>query len=46
MEFIHETNQGAQLSLRIAEVLSVVVEATRPTETPSEDNAVTHPCGL
>ena len=41
-EFIHEVNQSVHLSLRIAEVLSAVVETTRPTETRSEDNAVTH----
>ena len=40
--FIRDTNESAHLSLRIAEVMSAVVETTRHTETRSEDNAVTH----
>ena len=41
-EFVHETNGVVHLSLRIAEVLTTVVECTRHTKEQSADNAVTH----
>ncbi len=42
LEFIRDTNESVHLSLRIAEVMSAVVETTRLTAIRSEDNAVTH----